>query len=140
MPQRYMIVPEPVTFIDPNTKEPMKDKDGKAWEPLTFKALIERFFSNPKWNENYKNTKSLQAIEKALENANGVVQLAQEDWEKLKDCAENPKTLLGQGPMGPIIQSGWGFHPSLNTQLIPLLDAIVEAKDTPPPTEEPAKA
>ena len=118
MPIKYITIPEPITLVEPTTKEPLKDEKGET-KPVAFSDFIGKLLFNPMWAENYKSIKSAKAIDKAFSAANGVVQLAEEDWKKLKDLVENPK-------------QGYGYHAAVMPQLLPFLDAIVEAKDSAP--------
>ena len=118
MPIKYVTIPEAITLLEPTTKEPLKDEKGIV-KPVTFYDFIGKQLFNPLWAENYKNIKSAKAIDKAFSASNGVAQLAEEDWKKLKDLVENPK-------------GGYGYHAAVMPQLLPFLDAIMEAKDNPP--------
>jgi len=118
MPIKYIAIPDPITLVEPTTKEPLKDEKGET-KPVAFSDFIGKQLFNPMWAENYKNIKSAKAIDKAFSNGSGVAQLAEEDWKKLKDLVENPK-------------SGYGYHAAVMPQLLPFLEAIVEAKDAPP--------
>lgn len=118
MPIKYVTIPEPITLVEPTTKEPLKDEKGET-KPVVFSDFIGKQLFNPMWAESYKNIKSAKAIDKAFSNGSGVVQLAEEDWKKLKDLIENPK-------------GSYGYHAAVMPQLLPFLEAIVEAKDAPP--------
>jgi hypothetical protein len=118
MPIKYVVVPEPILLRDPVTKEELKDEKGEV-KPQTFSDFIGKLLFNPMWAENYKNIKSAKAIDKAFSAVNGIVQLAEEDWKKLKDLVENPK-------------GGYGYHAAVMPQLLPFLDAIMEACDAAP--------
>lgn len=126
MPIKYVTVPEPIMLHDPVTKEDLKDEKGET-KPQKFSDFIGKLLFNPMWAENYKNIKSAKAIDKAFSNGSGVVQLAEEDWKKLKDLVENPK-------------SGYGYHAAVMPQLLPFLDAIMDAKDSAPAEEKAAEA
>jgi len=116
MPIKYVTVPEPIMLHDPVTKEELKDEKGVA-KPQKFSDFIGKLLFNPMWAENYKNIKSAKVIDEAFSNGSEVVQLAEEDWKKLKELIENPK------------QTGYGYHAAVMPQLLPFLDAIMEAKD-----------
>lgn len=120
MPMRYVKIPEPITLLEPTTKEPLKDEKGET-KPQKFSDFIGKLLFNPMWAENYKNIKSARAIDRAFEKAepSTVVPLAEEDWKKLKDLVENPK-------------GGYGYHAAVMPQLLPFLDAIIEASDKEP--------
>lgn len=133
MPMRYIEVPGPVTLRDPSTKEVLKNEEGKdnVW---TFANMITKLLSNPKWAESYAAMRAQASIEAALADIkDGVMVLSEEDWTKLKDAAETPRTAL-LTTMGPQVMNGFGLHPMLSSQLLPLLQPIVEA-----PTERKKK-
>lgn len=132
MPQRYITIPEAVILRDPISRQSLKTKEGQD-ETLDFAGFLNKLFSHPKWSENYLNIKSAAAIEKAFADAkDSLMVLAEEDWKKLCDAAENPRTVLIHPTAGPQVQMGYGFHPTLSTQLLPLIEAIVQAKDKAP--------
>lgn len=120
MPIKHVTVPESILLHDPVTKEELKDEKGVA-KPQTFSEFIGKLLFNPMWAENYKNIKSARAVDKAFDSAKPgtVVQLAEEDWKRLHDLIENPK-------------GGYGYHAAVMPQLLPFLDAIMEAKDSTP--------
>jgi hypothetical protein len=120
MPLKYVTIPEAITLLEPTTKEPLKDEKGVV-KPVTFYDFIGKLLFNPKWAENYKAIKAAKAIDKAFEKAapKTVVQLAEEDWKRLHDLIENP---AGQ----------YGYHAAVMPQLLPFLDAIMEASDKEP--------
>jgi hypothetical protein len=127
MPMRYIEVPAPVTLRDPATKEVLKDQDGKD-QVWTFPQIINKLMSNPKWGESYAAMRSQGAIEDALTDSvkDGVMVLSEEDWTKLKEAVETPRTAVIT-TMGPQVFSGFGLHPMLSRQLLPLLVPIIEA-------------
>jgi len=126
MPMRYIEIPAAVTLRDPSTKEVLKDQDGKD-QTWTFPQIINKLMSNPKWGESYAAMRSQGAIEDALADAkDGVMVLSEEDWTKLKDAAETPRTAVIT-TMGPQVFSGFGIHPMLSRQLLPLIIPIIEA-------------
>lgn len=120
MPIKYVTIPEPITLLEPTTKEPLKDEKGET-KPQKFYDFVGKMLFNPMWAESYKNIKSAKAIDKAFEKAEpgAAVQLAEEDWKKLKDLVDNPK-------------GGYGYHAAVMPQLLPFLDAIIEAKEEKP--------
>jgi hypothetical protein len=136
MPQRYITVPESKVLINPQTKEPLKDSEGKNEAPMTFKNFIQRLMFNPKWTESYQNIRTADAITKAVDKLEDgkVLVLAEEDWAKLDDAAQNPKQIIVT-PFGPQAQPGYGYHPTIAPQLLPFIEAIVEAKKEPPAQE-----
>lgn len=126
MPIRYIKVPNPVTFVDPITKKTMTEPDGKpvVW---TFEQLIQRLMSNPMWAENYEAMRAQQAISDAMDNIrDGYIELAEEDWNRLKLAAESPRTQVDT-QNGPQVMIGLGMHPSVVRQILPLLSQIIQA-------------
>lgn len=133
MPTRYIEIPAPITIKDPVSKEPLLN-DGKL-EIWDFKTMISKIMSNPKWGESYVAMRAQAAIEDALADAkDGVMVVAEEDWNRLRDAAENPRSqvITNMGPQ--VVQGFFGVHPTLARQLIPLLAPIMDAK-----TERPRK-
>lgn len=131
MPQRYITIPEPITLKDPKTKEPLKKQDG-SFDMLSFSEFLHKVMFNPMWNQTVQNIKAADAINKAFDGAkDGVMVLAEEDWKKLESAVQNPvQQLITQ--MGAQNQPGFGYHPTLTPQLLPLIDAVLEAhKDDP---------
>lgn len=128
MPKRFIEIPGPITLRDPRTKEVLKKADGgdEVWD---FGEFLNKLMHNPKWAENYANMRSQAAIEEAYEEgkASGIMELAEEDWKKLQEAAENPRTQF-VGHLGPQVVPGYGLHPTMSRQIIPLVQAIVEAK------------
>lgn len=128
MIQRYVKVPPTIVLKNPLSGESVLDAAGAPTE-ITFKSFIHCLLSNPKWHDTYSNVKSSSAITTAVDEwiASGVIFLNQEDWEKLEEAAQNPKQVL-IGQMGPVIVTGYGFHPSVSPQLIPFIEAVINAE------------
>lgn len=123
MPMRYITKPADVTLVNPVTKEPLIS-DGKpaVW---TFDQLVHRLMANPLWVENLSAMRAQKSILDALENAqDGILVLAEDDWQKLKEAAETPRTTVDNG-----VSHGLGLHPTIASQLLPLLMRIIEAPD-----------
>lgn len=120
MPIRYIAIPSPITFIDPNTRKPLILPNGESEKPVTFEDVVLRLMQNPLWSESYHAIKAQDEVVKAMEASKetGVVALAEEDWQRLKQATEFPKTL--------------NYHPILVHQLLPILSAIMEAGTTNP--------
>lgn len=129
MPQRYIKVPDPVVLKNPEG-EPLVESDGTPKAPLTLKDIILKLMHNPLWTESYNNIRAADAINRAVEKADGVIVLSEEDWKKLETAVQNPRTVvLGSGGSQVIV--GLGYHPAIVTQVLPLLDAIVNASSKP---------
>ncbi len=125
---RYISIPIPVALHDPLTKQALVNAEGlpETWD---FGAILNKLMANPKWAETFANMRSQEAIENAFEESktSGVMALAEEDWVKLKDAAETPKTQINT-VQGAQLVPGYGVHPSLSRQLISLVAPIIEAK------------
>jgi hypothetical protein len=122
MPQRYIQIPGPITFIDPLTKE-AADPSGK---PMTFEDFIYKLMDNPKWALSYKMIKSADAIMEACKKATrNVMIIAEEDLKNLQEAVENPKALILTAAGGQTI-SGFGLHPRITSQILPFCDAIMQ--------------
>lgn len=120
MPLRHIVCPPPIQVTDPASGKPMVDDQGQPVKPITLADLVTtKLLFAPIWAESYKAVKSAKAIDDAFAKGNGVVALAQEDWQRLKDLIENPK-------------GGFAMHPAALRQLIPHFDAILNATETPP--------
>ncbi len=120
MPIRYIEIPNPVTFIDPSTDKPLLTPTGEQEKAVTFEDVVLRLMQNPLWCENYHAIKAQHELVEAMKSAKetGILALAEEDWQRLKQATEFPKTLT--------------YHPVLIHQLLPILTAIMEATTTKP--------
>lgn len=138
MPNRFIEIPSPVPLIDPSTNQPILDEAGKpqTWD---FDFVMQKLLSNPMWGESFAAMRSQDAIHDAWKNAkDGVMALAEEDWTRLKQAVEVPRTTVTT-PTGGQAVSGFGVHPTLARHLVPLLSAIVDAKaERPKPKAVPA--
>jgi hypothetical protein len=114
MPIRYIKIPAPITFVDPTKGEPLKSPSGEVEKPVTFDDVLMRLMAAPMWSESYHNIKAQNEIMQGMKNlVEGVLPLAEEDWHRLKQAVEFPKTL--------------NFNPVLMYQLLPMLTAIMDA-------------
>ena len=132
MPKLYIEIPEDIRFVDSKTKEPIQGDDGS----MSFEDLIHKVMDNPKWNQSYKLIKAADAIMKAFEEASdGIMILADTDHKELKEAIENPKVLIITAVHGAQTQPGFGIHPRLSRQMLPLLDPIINATENDPLAE-----
>lgn len=115
MPIRYIEIPTPITLTDPTTRTPLKASNGEPEKPVTFEDVLLRLLQNPLWTESYHAIKAQDEVVKAFEvsKESGVIALAEEDWQRLKQATEFPKTL--------------NYHPVIVHQLLPILSAVMEA-------------
>jgi len=135
MPIRYVEIPEDVVLKNRATGESYKDEKGNPETVSFLTTFIGRLMDNPKWVESYANMKSARAIDDAIaaaKSADGkILPLAEEDWQKLKEAVEDPKRMVYIGTTAQV-QAGFGYHPSLASQLVTLVAAVMEAKATLP--------
>jgi hypothetical protein len=143
MPNRYIVIPSPVILLDPATRKPLRDLEGKEeWRDFDF--IMEKLLSNPMWSETLAMMRSQDAIHDAWQEAKdagpgGVMTLAEEDWTKLKTAVETPRSTVMTN-LGVQTVVGFGLNPTFTRHLVPLLMPIVDAKTekpkakpTPPP-------
>lgn len=133
MPKVFIPIPDDIHFVDPKTKEPIEGKDGT----MSFGDLLHKVMDNPKWNQSYKMIKAADSIMQAYEEVTDqVMVLADEDHKHLKEAIENPKVLIINQMTGAQTQPGFGIHPRLARQLVPLCDPIMKPLDKDPRLEE----
>ena len=120
MPTRIIKRPKDLTL-----KPPAEDVEGQE---LSFDRFVSVHLLNQKvWGVNRKSARMADAIEQACLTSNhepgAPIRLAEEDWEKLKQCADDPK-------------DGYGLLPWAVRQCLPYIDAIVLAEvEKPKPAE-----
>jgi len=131
---KTITVPNDVVLMRPHTNEPLRHDNGQPELPVTFIRFLNNLLSNPMWVESYENLKSAKSIFAAIQNMKstaglGPIKLTLEDsdWEKLKSTAMYPKMLIVT-PNGPVVTVGYGFHPQVSMQLLPMIEAIVNAE------------
>jgi hypothetical protein len=118
MPQRFVVVPESVT---------LKSSGGEGVE-VSFRDFVTNLMNNPMWGESFSNVRAQAAIMRAVDAGEKILALAEEDWRLLKSAVESPKQLSAT-KQGVQVIPGYGVHPSVAYQLLPLACAIVDAKD-----------
>lgn len=130
MPVRFIQIPEPVRFVNPDTEEPLIGEDGSSLQ-FTMKDLLGRLNENPRWGSSYSGLRAQDAIRKAFKKAmsEGINHfcVSEEDWIFLKGTVESPICMVNDVPT-----QGFRINPLLVVQILPLLDAIVRASDSPP--------
>lgn len=132
MPKVYIQIPDDIQFVDPKTKEAIDGPDGV----MSFGDLLHKVMDNPKWNQSYKLIKAADAIMLAFEeSSDDVMVLADDDHKHLKEAIENPKVLIINNTTGASTQPGFGIHPRLARQLVPLCDPIMSPLDKDPRLE-----
>jgi len=127
MPIRVIEIPKPISLVNYETKQPLTE-NGKPME-WTFETVLIRLMSNPVWQESFAGMRAQQSIVQAFASRdNDKMMLAEDDWKKLKEAAENPRVTI-MVPDGQLVANGFGVHPSLAFQLVPLIAPIIEAKE-----------
>lgn len=118
MPQRKILVPSPVTLVDPLSKRPLVDENGVEVQSITFQDYCKRLLLAKVWEQGgYIGFRSAVSIERALDESGDVFMLATEDWAKLRDLVQNGEEGFSPYP---------GF---VLRQLLSFMDAIIEAKE-----------
>lgn len=124
MPLRHIKIPNPIA---------LKSFQGESFgRSMTFGDMLERLMSNPKWSESYAHAVAQRAILEAYKPGEFYMTLAEEDWKKLKEVVEHPAATATDNDR-LVAMPGYGINPSLISQLVPLLAAIMDAG-----TEKPA--
>lgn len=137
---RYLTVPPDITFINVITKEPVviKQEDGTDKpSTLSFREFFLNLLSADPRFTTTKGARALRKFEDAYDQAvagDGVMILDEEVWKEFRDAAENPKHQT-QSPFGgaQTVDGFAGYKGIGVMQLLPLIDAIVEASDKKPP-------
>jgi hypothetical protein len=123
---RHITVPSDVVLVHPHTSEPLLQDNGNPEAPVSFKRFLSSLLSNPMWIESYDNLKSAKVIEDAIKTMNGTLSLPNDEWARLEVAAKHPRMVIVSAA-GPTIVSGYGFHPQVSAQLLPLVEAVVNA-------------
>lgn len=126
MPNRFVEVPEAITLVDPLTNSPLNENGARVvWD---FSSIINKLMTNPLWGESFAAMRSQDAICEAVKDIReGVLVLAEEDWMRLKQAVEFPRTTIST-MQGPQVVQGFGLNPVLVRQIVRLLSPIVDAK------------
>lgn len=108
MPTRVIIVPEPLELKVP----------GAQTEEYSFQSFVQTLLSQPHWGKDYKAVRTGVSIENKVADAKpgSKIELAEADWELLRKSAETP-------------ENGFGLHPILLRQMLPFMDAVVQAEE-----------
>lgn len=130
MPKRWVHFPDYVVFYDPLTRQALQRKDGSA-DVMDFGEFLQALMHNPVWSEGYAQAQAqdsiLRAYEAATKNGEDGMWIAEEDHKILERTVREPKS-LHIGPLGPQITAGFGRHPSMARQFLPLQEAVIKAK------------
>lgn len=109
MPVRIIERPENIVIRPPDPEA--------ATQELSFAEFVARLLLQPKWGSDYRHVRMAAAIERAVAEEGDQIGLAEEDWRALKEAVEKPT--------GP---AGFGYQVWALRQLLPFMDAIVEAQ------------
>jgi hypothetical protein len=124
MPQIYIPIPEAVQLVDPNSGEPLQGEN----QIIDADFIVRKVLDNPKWNDSFKLMEAAMAIRKSFEDRdNGVAIMAEEDYRAFKEALENPQMLILLPDGKSIVQRGFGLHPRLSPQLVPLIKPMISA-------------
>jgi hypothetical protein len=128
MPQRKIVFPEPVQIRDPDSGQALTGPEGL----LDFASFLRKLFTNPLWNESWKQGMAqrsiAQAVKEAVAGKASTLLIAEEDWEFLVTAAKTPRTAVLVAGMGMQIIPGFGYLPSIAGQLVPMQLAIINAE------------
>ncbi len=123
MPKRWIKFPDNVVITDPES--------GKNVQTITFGEFLKKLMFNPLWNEGYVQAQAQDSIMRSYESemrstCSPGMWVAEEDWKYLEQTARHPRQML-LGPTGVTVQPGFGYHPSISRQLLPMQRAVIEA-------------
>lgn len=141
MPNRYIEIPKAVAVINPENGKPVLDENNKelTWD---FDHAMHKLLSNPLWGESFPAMRSQEAIAEAWkivkESGADVLPLAEEDWNKLKQAVETPRTTV-MTPVGAQAVPGFGINPTYARYMVSLLTPIMDAKSERPKKKDEAK-
>lgn len=139
MPIRVIIVPDDIQLNDPKTGEPLETpktperKDAAASTLWTWDDFLQHLLSHPQWIKSRDMIKKATAIEDAFADGKKKVELAEEDWEYLCTCIDEPETVTVRGTT-----KGFPWQPWVMRQVLPFLDAVADAKQLKRPKAVPA--
>ena len=107
---RYIDIPPPITVVLPNEKG--EDGDPKVW---SFEDWMRRgVLADPAWGKSTKELFLAGDIRTKVRKANGVLELSDNEWAKLKEVVEAPT-------------GGW--NSLLGIELIPFFKAVLNARE-----------
>lgn len=113
---KYINIPAHVSLRNPETSELLTNE-----LPITFpRFVIGSIMSDRKWTSDIHWLRAANAVIDALNNANGVLELRNDEWDKLVEVAKAPS-------------GGYQvYNPLVMPQLLPFIEAIVGASDKKP--------
>lgn len=118
---KYILNPGPVTLCNPADEQPIENAD-----PISLGKFIRgSLLADQHWVSDLTWLRAKNAVMRATKPSKGdqpYIELEADVYEKLVQVARNP-------------QNGYqGYSPFLFDQLLPFVEAIVDAKDKPPTT------
>lgn len=136
---RYLTIPKDVVFMNLITKEPVVvlHEDGtKTEQKVSFREFFLQTLSNDPRFASTKGARALRKFEDAYDRAvdkDGVMVIDEDIWKEFRDAAENPKHQVQSPYGGTQTADGFAGYKGLGVmQLLPFIDAIVNAPDKEP--------
>jgi len=122
---RYIKIPqEPVQLINRLTNEPLSN-----YEPITFRDfVVGTLLFDPKWVTDIQSMRQANKLVESLKESNGVLELDEGLWETLCQVAVAPRYILSLNGKNQLIRGYHGLHPLIAPQLVPFIDAILNAE------------
>jgi len=124
---RFLTIPAPVPLVDLFGTVLIEQTTGKP-ATMSLKNFLLGRLTDPKFIAGKKGLEgsiivleAKQRIDKFSDEAGAIGELEDEEWRRLKDAAVEPDSDYNQGE--------W---PRIRHCVVPLIQAIVEAKTTPP--------
>lgn len=137
-PYRYIKIPSPVTFVHPVTKAPVEPA-----ETCSFMELVLKVMENPKWKVSYDDMMAarniLVALDTAMNTKSETMVLLESDWARLEEAVRNPRQFIMNKITGTKVEPGFGYHPLVASQILPLCDAVIGASKEPPQKMAPSE-
>lgn len=130
---KQIVIPQPIVLVSPGTKNPLTGPTGEAYPPFTFRdfvigcLLVSPNFDSP---AGWRAAAKIEAgLEKAVATDRPVI-LDEAQYAILAEVAKNPSYVVTSQDGTKSTTTGLlGVGSSVARQLIPFLDAIIEAED-----------
>lgn len=122
---RVIEVPIAFTFCEPVT--------GKSLdETLSFGDFLHLLMMNPLWSNGYVEAKAQDEILRAYEAVDRThhpmcMRISEVAWTFLERAAREPR-IVHIGAQGVQILAGFGKHPSMARQFLPMQEAVLHAE------------
>lgn len=128
MDMKIITIPDPIILKDPDTGLVVRDEYCKE-VVLSFNDFLKRVFSNPCWLKYSTSIRTLSRIKNALDKCDGKhLAINITDWEMLYQSVIRPEFEIMHQSAGRIVLPGFGFHPLVTIQLLPFIEAILDAR------------